>query len=77
MLSGRRPSTTTVDFDRWLACFVADGTLVDLAQGVTATGRDEIVDRHDYWLGVLDERGRLAVSVYALDGISERESPAS
>lgn len=32
---------------------------------------EEIVDRHDYWLGVLDERGRLAVSVYALDGISE------
>ena len=30
------------DFDRWLACCAADGTLVDLAQGVTATGRNEI-----------------------------------
>ena len=32
---------------------------------------DEVVDRHDYWHGVLDARGRFAVSVYTLDGISE------
>ena len=30
------------NFDRGLACFAADGTVTDLSQGVTATGRDEI-----------------------------------
>ena len=34
---------------------------------------DEVVDRPEYWFGVIDARGRLAVSVYALDGISEGE----
>jgi FAD/FMN-containing dehydrogenase len=39
----------------------------------------EIVDRHDFWLGVIDDHGRFAVSVYALVGITEdviaREMP--
>lgn len=40
---------------------------------------DEVVARHDYWHGVLDERGRFAISAYALDGVDEgdiaREMP--
>jgi FAD/FMN-containing dehydrogenase len=39
----------------------------------------EVVDRHDFWLGVIDDYGRFAVSVYALVGITEdviaREMP--
>lgn len=39
----------------------------------------EIVDRHDFWVGVIDDHGRFAVSVYALVGITEdviaREMP--
>jgi hypothetical protein len=39
----------------------------------------EVVDRHDYWVGVIDRCGRFAVSVYALVGIDEeviaREMP--
>ena len=43
------------DFDRWLACFAADGTVVDLSQGVTATGRDEIRLYGQSWIDALSD----------------------
>ena len=43
------------DFDRWLACFAADGTLVDLAQGVTATGRNEIMAYGQSWIDAMSD----------------------
>ncbi len=32
---------------------------------------NRVAKRHDYWFGVIDERGRFAISVYALIGIPE------
>ncbi len=43
------------DFDRWLACFAADGTLIDLAQGVTATGRNEIMAYGQSWIDAMSD----------------------
>lgn len=43
------------DFDRWLACFAADAVVVDLAQGVTATGRDEIMAYGQGWIDALSD----------------------
>jgi steroid delta-isomerase-like uncharacterized protein len=43
------------DFDRWLACFASDATFVDLAQGVTATGRDEIMAYGQAWIDALSD----------------------
>ena len=43
------------DFDRWLACFATDATVVDLAQGVTATGRDEIMAYGQGWIDTLSD----------------------
>lgn len=43
------------DFDRWLACFAIDAMLVDLAQGVTATGRDEIMAYGQSWIDALSD----------------------
>ena len=43
------------DFDRWLACFAADSEFVDLAQGVTATGRSEIMAYGQGWVDALSD----------------------
>ena len=32
---------------------------------------NQVTKRHDYWFGVIDERGRFAISVYPLIGIPE------
>ena len=43
------------DFDRWVACFATDATFVDLAQGVTATGHDEIRAYGQTWIDALSD----------------------
>lgn len=43
------------EFDRWLACYAADATFVDLSQGVTATDRDEIMAYGQGWVDALSD----------------------
>ena len=53
-------------FDRWLACFAADGTFVDLAQGVTATGRNEIMTYGQGWIDALSDAAYADVRITEL-----------
>jgi steroid delta-isomerase-like uncharacterized protein len=43
------------DFDRWVQCYAPDATFVDLAQGVTATGRDAILEYGYGWVKALSD----------------------
>jgi predicted ester cyclase len=43
------------DFDRWIACFAVDGTVVDLSQGATATGHGEIMTYGQSWIDALSD----------------------
>jgi ketosteroid isomerase-like protein len=43
------------DFDRWLGCYAPDASFVDLAQGVTAKGRDEILAYGQGWVDALSD----------------------
>ena len=43
------------DFDRWLTCWAPDATFLDLSQGVTATGHDEIRAYGEGWINALSD----------------------
>ena len=43
------------DFQTWLACFAPDATFVDLSQGVTASGHDELLAYGHTWITALSD----------------------